>query len=107
MKNRSNGSVFLFLKALFVSFDVSLTLKIQKMKNFFLSGCIFLSAALAFGQRNIDFIEYDLPNGMHVILHEEHATPIVAVSVLNSKSDDFTDVIFNLGLELGLAEIFP
>jgi predicted Zn-dependent peptidase len=82
MKNRSNGSVFLFLKALFVSFDVSLTLKIQKMKNFFLSGCIFLSAALAFGQRNIDFIEYDLPNGMHVILHEEHATPIVAVSVL-------------------------
>lgn len=35
-----------------------------------------------FGQRKIDFIEYDLPNGIHVILHEDKTTPIVAVSVL-------------------------
>lgn len=33
-------------------------------------------------QRKIAYEEYDLPNGIHVILHEEHATPIVAVSVL-------------------------
>lgn len=33
-------------------------------------------------QREIEFVEYDLDNGIHVILHEEHATPIVAVSVL-------------------------
>lgn len=41
---------------------------------------------LAFGsvqaQTNIEFEEYDLPNGLHVILHEDHSTPIVAVSVL-------------------------
>lgn len=30
----------------------------------------------------VKYTEYDLPNGMHVILHEEHATPIVAVSVM-------------------------
>lgn len=30
----------------------------------------------------INFTEYDLPNGLHVILHEDHSTPIVAVSVL-------------------------
>lgn len=30
----------------------------------------------------INFVEYDLPNGLHVILHEDHSTPIVAVSVL-------------------------
>jgi len=30
----------------------------------------------------IKFTEYDLPNGLHVILHEDHATPIVAVSVM-------------------------
>ena len=27
----------------------------------------------------INFVEYDLPNGLHVILHEDHTTPIVAV----------------------------
>lgn len=35
------------------------------------------------GQLNkIDFVEYDLPNGLHVILHQEKSTPIVAVSVM-------------------------
>lgn len=32
--------------------------------------------------RKIEFVEYDLDNGLHVILHEDHSTPIVAVSVL-------------------------
>jgi len=39
----------------------------------------------------IKFIEYDLPNGLHVILHEDHSTPIVAVTVLyhvGSKNED-------------------
>lgn len=31
---------------------------------------------------SIKFEEYDLDNGLHVILHEDHTTPIVAVSVL-------------------------
>lgn len=33
-------------------------------------------------QKKVEYVEYDLPNGMHVILHEEHTTPIVAVSVM-------------------------
>ncbi len=36
----------------------------------------------ALGQTNIKFTEYELENGLHVILHEDHSTPIVAVSVL-------------------------
>ncbi|MCC6541263.1 MAG: insulinase family protein [Flavobacteriales bacterium] len=33
-------------------------------------------------KRAITYTEFDLPNGLHVILHEDHATPIVAVSVM-------------------------
>lgn len=51
------------------------------MKFFFLfSSMVFCFLSQA--QTKIKFIEYDLPNGIHVILHEEHSTPIVAVSVL-------------------------
>ncbi|MFN0215348.1 MAG: M16 family metallopeptidase [Saprospiraceae bacterium] len=32
--------------------------------------------------QNIQFVEYDLPNGLKVLLHEDHTTPIVAVSVM-------------------------
>ena len=32
--------------------------------------------------RKIDFTEYDLDNGLHVILHQDNSTPIVTVSVL-------------------------
>ena len=42
---------------------------------------------------NIKFTEYDLPNGLHVILHEDHTIPTVAVSVLyhvGSKNEDPT-----------------
>lgn len=36
-----------------------------------------------YGQKtNIEFEEFNLDNGLHVILHEDHSTPIVAVSVL-------------------------
>jgi zinc protease len=36
-----------------------------------------------FAQSNkIDFQEFDLPNGLHVILHKDNSTPIVAVSVM-------------------------
>lgn len=41
----------------------------------------------------INFVEYNLENGMHVILHEDHSTPIVTVSVLyhvGSKNEDPT-----------------
>ena len=45
----------------------------------------------ASAQRDIEFTEYDLPNGMHVILHEDNSTPIVVVSILyhvGSKNED-------------------
>ncbi len=41
----------------------------------------------------IKFTEYDLPNGLHVILHEDHTIPTVAISVLyhvGSKNEDPT-----------------
>lgn len=42
-------------------------------------GFAFMSQA----QMNaIKFEEYDLDNGLHVILHEDHTTPIVAVSIM-------------------------
>jgi len=40
---------------------------------------------------NIKFEEFDLDNGLHVILHEDHSTPIVAISVMyhvGSKNED-------------------
>ena len=40
-----------------------------------------LSIGSAFGQK-IQFVEYDMPNGLKVLLHEDHSTPIVAVSVM-------------------------
>ncbi len=53
---------------------------------------ILLSAAILFGQvREIEFTEYDLDNGLHVILHQDGTTPIVAVSIMyhvGSKNED-------------------
>jgi zinc protease len=62
------------------------------MKNCCLVLSSFLISNLLFSQANkINFTQYDLPNGLHVILHEDHSTPIVAVSVLyhvGSKNED-------------------
>lgn len=44
---------------------------------------VIFAMATAIAQTNsIEFVEYTLPNGLHVILHEDHSTPIVAVSVM-------------------------
>ncbi|MEC8458054.1 MAG: pitrilysin family protein [Bacteroidota bacterium] len=51
------------------------------MKNFTILGAMAFSS-LACAQNKIDFEEYDLDNGLHVILHEDHSTPIAAVTVL-------------------------
>jgi len=32
--------------------------------------------------QKVEFTEYDLPNGLHVILHDDHHAPVVAVSVM-------------------------
>ena len=52
------------------------------MNKLFISGLLLMSVFTTQAQRKIEFVEYDLPNGMHVILHQERSTPIVAVSVL-------------------------
>jgi len=63
------------------------------MKRFILSLSLLtaaVSGGFAQGQ-NIKFTEYDLPNGLHVILHEDHSTPIVNVAVMyhvGSKNED-------------------
>ena len=44
---------------------------------------ILLTTSIAQAQdRRIEFEEYDLDNGLHVILHQDNTTPIVNVSVL-------------------------
>ena len=49
----------------------------------FLGLCILLCAvsATASGQLDIKFEKYTLPNGLQVILHEDHSVPIVAVNI--------------------------
>ncbi len=43
---------------------------------------IFFVTIINAQNKEIEFEEYDLDNGMHVILHEDHSTPIVAVTVM-------------------------
>lgn len=50
-----------------------------------------LTIILSAQTKEIDFVEYDLDNGLHVILHQDNSTPIVAVSILyhvGSKNED-------------------
>jgi predicted Zn-dependent peptidase len=46
----------------------------------------FIVFALCFGlistAQNVEFEEYDLDNGMHVILHQDNSAPVVTVSVM-------------------------
>ena len=64
------------------------------MNKFILTGSLAMATVTqtATAQMNkINFTEYDMPNGLHVILHEDHTTPIVCVSVLyhvGSKNED-------------------
>lgn len=63
------------------------------MKNNLITIFLLLSfVGLSLAQVNkIEFTEYDLENGMHVILHQDNTTPIVAVSIMyhvGSKNED-------------------
>ena len=53
----------------------------MKVSKFILASvaCLFIAKADA---QNIRFEEYNLDNGLHVILHEDHSTPITAVTVM-------------------------
>src|SRR3954462_4722080 len=55
-----------------------------------LSGALLLGSAPLMAQK-VDFTEYNLSNGLHVILHEDKSVPVVAVSVMyhvGSKNED-------------------
>ena len=52
------------------------------MKHLIFTGILTGLSLSSVAQREIQYVEYDLDNGIHVILHEEHATPIAVVSVL-------------------------
>ncbi len=66
----------------------------------------------------IDFVEYDLDNGMHVILHQDKATPIAVVSVMyhvGSKNENpgrtgfahfFEHLLFEGSENIGRGEFF-
>lgn len=52
------------------------------MRKILLSVAIFSIAMVSQAQNKIEFEQYKLKNGLNVILHEDHSTPIVAVTVL-------------------------
>jgi len=56
-----------------------------------LLGVSLLTAGANKASAKITYSEFTMPNGLHVILHEDHSTPIVAVSVMyhvGSKNED-------------------
>ena len=53
------------------------------MNKYFLTGMMSILMLGVFGQtQKIEFEEFTLDNGLHVILHEDKTTPIVAVTIL-------------------------
>ena len=53
---------------------------------------LFLFATAMMSQVNIQFEQYQLPNGLTVILHEDHSAPVTAVTVMyhvGSKNEKF------------------
>src|SRR6476659_845164 len=60
------------------------------MKSFAIVACCFVMVASTQAQK-VDFTEYDLSNGLHVILHQDKSLPVVAVTVfyhVGSKNED-------------------
>ena len=63
------------------------------MKKQFLLSCLSLIMGTAVFSQAIQFEKYVLPNGLKVILHEDHSAPVVAVTTLyhvGSKNEDTT-----------------
>ncbi len=53
--------------------------------------CLLSTSGVFANDNKIEFTEFDLDNGLHVILHQDNSTPIVAVSILyhvGSKNED-------------------
>lgn len=64
----------------------------RRIQSLIVAGLLTIISTAASAQlREIQFEEFDLKNGLHVILHEDHSTPIVAVTVMyhvGSKNED-------------------
>ena len=43
---------------------------------------LLLAVAATTSAQNVKFTEYDLPNGLHVVLHQNNTAPVVTVSVM-------------------------
>jgi len=53
------------------------------MRNLFsLVGALLVTFSLSAQMNEIEFTEFDMDNGLHVILHSDNSTPIVAISVM-------------------------
>ncbi|OFX85919.1 MAG: peptidase M16 [Bacteroidetes bacterium GWF2_33_16] len=54
----------------------------MNLKKFFITVSLIFIAIFAYSQVNkIEFVEYDLDNGLHVILHQDNSFPIVVVTI--------------------------
>jgi predicted Zn-dependent peptidase len=63
----------------------------MQKKSFLFFVCFLLIASLYVQAQSIQFEKYTLPNGLKVILHEDHTAPVVAVTALyhvGSKNED-------------------
>lgn len=61
------------------------------MKNSAFVLLLLFTASVFTQTKKIEFTEYDMPNGLHVILHKDNSTPIVAVTItyhVGSKNED-------------------
>ena len=54
----------------------------QILKRFLCAAAAVAFTGLHASAQKIEFTEYDMPNGLHVILHDDHHAPVVAVSVM-------------------------
>lgn len=64
---------------------------IQNMKRLYLSALVALVAIIGVQAQEVDFEEYTLDNGLHVILHQDNSAPVVVTSVLyhvGAKNED-------------------
>ncbi|MBC2844040.1 M16 family metallopeptidase [Winogradskyella flava] len=52
------------------------------MKNSFFTLALLLLVGFHSNAQQVEFEEYDLDNGMHVILHQDNSAPVVTVSVM-------------------------
>ena len=66
------------------------------MKNKFLGIASLFFLGMTADAQQIKFEEYDLPNGLHVILHQDNSAPVVTTSVMYQKQQVEQDLLIFL-----------